>query len=137
MSSFVEDEWKFATVNAPYQYAISGNGNGYRVEFLVTFVVNGQESLPILINDSGIKKPIASSEYNDITVDLYINAFFNSYYGYNPKVTEMRVYQKPYGGSAFGFLGSSTDVTYDIGSGDWTGIFHDVGANPDFTNGVS
>lgn len=107
----------------------SGNGTGYQVDYLATAVIDGQESL--FIEDSmspKAKKPINASETNILAVTW-------SPGDYGAFVSEIKIYSRPSGGGAYGYLGSMTKFT-DIGGNVFNGNFLDQGQLPDYSQGV-
>lgn len=116
---------------APTAMAITANGapTGYAVDYLVTLVVNGEESELVEITGTTYKKPLAAGQSNTITVELDADVLEID------KYNEIRVYRRPNAGGAYGFIGTSTNF-YDDGAGALEGAFEDLGGNADFTNGV-
>ena len=120
----------FDLLAAPTSMAITANGapTGYSVDYLVTYVKNGEESLSVEITGTTYKKPLAAGESNTITVQVDADS------GEIAKYQNIRVYRRPNSGGAYGFIGTSTDL-YDNG-GALDAAFEDLGGNADFTNGV-
>ena len=103
----------------------SGSPTGFPAYFYaVTFVVNGEESLPIFSSMS-YQRPAAVGQTIKVEA-TYTNS--------TDRVNEMRVYIAPMGGSGFGLLGT-TSVTFD-GSATWTGELLDLGSNADYAQGL-
>lgn len=108
--------------------AATGAPLGYAVNYLVTFVRNGEESGGISNISGSYNLPTTSSQYNTITgttAELFADA---------GEFNEMRVYRRPHDGGAYGFIGSSTKF-YDDGNGNLDCDFVDYGGAADFTNG--
>ena len=105
-----------------------GTPTGYSVDYLVTYVKNGEESLSVVVEGTTYKKPLSAGQSNTITVQ--VDADVAEIAKYN----EMRVYRRPNSGGAYGFLGTSTNL-YDDGAGALEASFEDLGGNADFTNG--
>lgn len=104
-----------------------GAPTGYTVDYLATIVVNGEESL-YEENITGYAKPIVAGQSNTIgvkwtTTDVDINQF-----------NEVRIYSRPSGGGAYGFLVSSSRTS--IAGADTYCYLSDIGGLPDYTNGV-
>jgi hypothetical protein len=95
------------------------------VEYAVTVVINGEESLPIS-NGTSYAKPSVTGASNTVGFS-YITSEL---------ITEMRVYSRPVGGGAFGLLGTSASLTYTSGTTTWTGTLFDFGQFPDFSIGL-
>lgn len=115
---------KFDAVAAPtLSGTITVAGTGYNVEYAVTSISNGIESLPLETEDSTPKFPINITESNIISATLDTDAGRN--------YTEMKVYRRPTGGGAFGYVGSATGSDID---GSDVGTFIDIGAAADFSH---
>lgn len=127
--AFVASAAKFAIPAAPTSLVVTAAGApaGYVVDYLVTKVLNGEESLAVEQIGS-YNKPAESGQTNTLVVQVDA-AFANL-----SKYTEIRVYRRPNGGGAYGYLGSSTDL-YQNGSA-LDGKFIDLGGLADFTNGI-
>lgn len=128
--AFVASADKFSIPAAPTNLAITANGvpTGYFVDYLVTKVVNGEESLAVEYNTPTYKLPLAAGQSNTITVEIDAAAANIDLYN------EIRVYRRPNAGGAYGLIGTSTDF-YDPGSGVLEASFEDLGGAADFTNG--
>lgn len=108
-----------------------GTPTGYFVDYAITFMYKGEESLPLYINNAaaGWKLPIAAGQTNLIQADLApVSATTN----WNPFITEMRVYRRPLGAGAYGYIGSS--VFFDQHTGSVEGLFTDIGVDPDYSH---
>lgn len=107
----------------------SDTGTGYEIEYAWTAVYEGQETEPKYLSFSPInQRPITVGEENELIInvgsDITLIDSFN----------EIRIYQRPYQGGAYGFLGRTTEIYVD-------GVvvkakFVDLGADPDYTNGI-
>jgi len=128
--AFVLASTMFDIPAAPTSLSITANGApaGYAVNYLVTKVENGEESLAVEETSTTYKKPDASGQSNTITV--IIDAAVANIDKYN----EVRIYRRPEAGGAYGFLGSTTDF-FDDGGGQLKASFEDLGSLADFTNG--
>jgi len=128
--AFVASADVFKIPDAPTSLSIVATGapTGYPVDYLVTRVINGEESLFVENTTGTFKKPSASSEQNTLTVQVDPD-FANL-----DKHQEIRVYRRPNKGGAYGFLGSSTSFVNNAGALDAT--FEDLGGLADFANGV-
>jgi hypothetical protein len=123
----------FNIPNAPYTASwVVNSATGYRVDYLVTLVVNNQESLGWFISNSALLKPITVNSSIDLQVKWKPDARLFQPWG---TPVEMRVYQRPHGGGAFGYLGSSSKIIYDTPNLEWVADFQDLGSLPDYTNG--
>jgi hypothetical protein len=105
-----------------------GAPSGYQVDYLVTLVINGEESI-YKENVTGFSKPIAAGQTNVVSVD-WLDADVNF-----DEVSEVRVYSRPNGGGAYGFLGATTSFTIPA-PGQRAASFEDIGSLPDFSIGV-
>lgn len=104
---------------APTSVTYTGNGTGYNVDYMVTAVVNGQETHSITSVGSNISKPILSTEKVTLTITV------PSYFG--DEVSEVRVYSRPKDAGAFGYLGSTNEKSGSVFT------FVDSGQLPDYT----
>ena len=127
--AFVTSADVFAITEAPTSMSITANGTptGYSVDYLVTKVKNGEESLPVAITGTTYKKPLAAGESNTITVN--INTTFA---GDIDEYSGIRVYRRPNNGGSYGFIGSSS-ITRSVSTNLFSD-FEDLGGNADFTN---
>ena len=110
-------------------YSYTANGSGYQVDYAYAPVVDGQEILERYITGvTAFKKPIAATERNEIIFTI----------GTNPaeidRINEVRIYQRPTTGAGYGYLGRTTEIYVDAGV--IKAKFTDVGANPDYENGI-
>lgn len=108
----------------------TGSGSGstlYEVDYAVTNVVNGEESDYLELPSLPTYLPVDPGDENNLEINVAPNT--NDITQYN----EVRVYRRPAGGSAYGFIGRSTNI-YDNGSGDIVAEFTDFGQEADFTN---
>lgn len=129
--AFVSSSDKFAIPIAPttLTIAVTGTPAGYNVDYAVTSVKNGEESLPAFIVSGGTyKKPIASGQSN--TIKGKIDAAFSNADKYN----EVRVYSRPSAGGAYGYLGSTT--FYENVASALHFAFEDLGSVPDYSNNI-
>jgi hypothetical protein len=125
-SAFVADADVFKIPPPPNTINITPSGvlTGFPAyDFIVTVVINGEESEPIQDPTSYVR---AGAIGESLAIDI-------TWVG-TDEVSEMRVYARPVGGGAFGFLGLSTDLVYDSGTTTWTGNYLDFGGEADFTN---
>lgn len=104
-----------------------GAPTGYKVDYLVTMVIDGQETLSKQ-NVTGFNKPLAAGQSNRVGVSWLKTAVpFSS-------INEIRVYSRPNAGGAFGYLGSTTPVS---GAGLYdSAAYEDLGSLPDYSNGT-
>lgn len=130
---FVSPSLVFAVPPAPFAAANTNVGapTGYEVEYAITFLLKGEESLPFyLTNSPNIKLPITAGTANSIGYTLAPVSPLGA--NPNPYITQVNVYRRPKTGGAFGFVGSSTSFTTNLGS--IVGTFIDVGADADYTH---
>lgn len=118
----------FLVTPAPTSMTVTPSGTpaGYFVDYLVTVVNNGEESLSLASAVSTYQKPVASPQYNLIDVLVAASVPVNAIYN------EIRVYSRPSGGGAFGLLGVSTDFYVSAGQ---RARYIDLGGEPDYTIG--
>lgn len=102
---------------------ISGS-SGYLVEYIVTGVYKGQESLGLGATGASLKLPLSTTESNTMNFNVGTNA------ANLPQ--EIRVYRRPAGGNAFGYVGSGIGAVL-IGS-DYVMQFTDRGQEADYTH---
>lgn len=128
--AFVAAASIFAIPTAPTALSITATGTpaGYAVDYYITLVKNGEESLGVEDTSGTYKKPDASTQKNTLTVTIDADS------ANIDKYNEVRVYRRPNQGGAYGFLGSTT-YFYDS-SGALKADFEDLGGLADFTNGV-
>lgn len=119
--------------DAPFGYsqgiAATGAPAGYAVEYKVTWVINGQESLAKYVALAG-SLPVAVGQYNTITVVLTLFSHQLNF------AKEIRIYRRPKDGQAYGYIGS-TDTYSDAAATPYTDrtfTFRDAGQSADFTN---
>ncbi len=103
-------------------------GTGYRIDYAVTLVVNGEETESYVISNATLLKAITVGQKTDLDIDIVAGTSVPT--GYQ----EVRIYQRPFEGAAFGYLGRTTN--FFIAAGRIRAKFTDVGANPDFTHGL-
>lgn len=104
----------------------AGTPAGYQVDYMATYLNAGEESFGFTYNDAGSLLPIAVGQQNTLNFNLLLNV--NA-----ANVTEMRVYRRPAGGGAFGYIGSSS--VFQTSGADFHGIFIDFGGGADYTHG--
>jgi len=108
--------------------AVTFAGTGYDVEYVFTKIMSGQESLvsgTLSTAGSGNGLPINAGEINTLTVSVGTTSMTSL-------ITEMRVYRRPAGGGAFGYIGSSS--SFSTSGTDRRCTFKDVGQAADYTN---
>jgi len=109
--------------------AATGAPAGYAVEYIITWVINGQECPKMYVALAG-NLPVAAGQYNVITVVLTL---FDHQVNF---AKEVRVYRRPKDGQAYGYIGS-TDTYSDAAAAPYTDrtfTFRDAGQTADFTN---
>lgn len=130
------DNILFTIPAAPLSLAGTLTATGYNIDYAFTSVIKGEESLALISLNSSTtaKKPIAVGENNILIVTLFTSATPALVTAYLATVNELRIYQRPTEGSAFGFLGRTTNIYIDGTS--VKAKFTDIGANADFSNGM-
>jgi len=119
--------------NAPaaptaYSFDASTDPAAYQIIYAFTYVRNGQESLPSNTSPSTIRKPNNATAYVNLEITLGpVSIGINN-------INEVRIYQRPREGAAFGFLGRTTDIYVD--GAVIKANFKDLGFSPDFGNGL-
>ena len=111
--------------------SVTANGTpaGYDVEYVATLIINGIETIgnafPTI--QTG-KLPIAANQNNVFSSDAQPR---NDYV----EVTEMKVYRRPKGGNAWGYVGSSKEYTVEnTPVYKWIFKFTDIGGAADYTH---
>ncbi len=105
----------------------AGAPSGYAVDYLVTAVYNGEETLSVEDVTGTYLRPVTAGESN--TVDVRLSTTYSDLDSFN----EIRVYRRPNGGGAYGLYGVSTDLYNNAGA--LHGRLIDLGGDADFTNG--
>jgi hypothetical protein len=129
---FVDDY--FDTRSAPELVYGSLTGNGYDVEYLITAVVKGEETLA---NDDPVspanpKLPQGGTQTNTV-IGRYPEAYFDNGDDPDAALQEMRFYRRPSQGGAYGFIGSTTYFeSYGTDGSNRLGRFLDIGQQADF-----
>ncbi len=112
-----------AFVNTP-----TGTPAGYQVDYCATYVISGEESLPVFLSSGGVsgtlKVPIANGQSNFLTYTVGADP--------QPNITQVNIYRRPTTGSAFGFIGSTN--YFVVGGGNVAYQFTDVGGAADYTH---
>jgi len=116
----------FVNNSLPVGSAMTKNatGTGYAVEYTFTLFFKGEESLP-LITDTALLV-ITATTFNEFKLKIPMTSFTTAI------PTEMRVYRRPTGGSAYGYIGASAVPTI-VGT-DYVFTYVDIGAGSDFTH---
>lgn len=97
-------------------------GTGYDVDYAFTTVRGGEESTAFIVANG--KLPIAVAESNLFTVTLGSSS--------GKTITEMRVYRRPRGAGAFGYIGSSSALSTT--SGVTSATYRDTGSAADYAH---
>lgn len=141
--AFIPQSLIFELPFAPFAGNLTANGvpAGYAVEYAVTVVFQGEESLPIFSSSFATKTallPIATAQSVTVGISVAIQLAGLA----NPAGfwSEMRVYRRPFstgltpntGSGAFGYVGSCTNFT--VSGGVIICAFTDVGAAADYTH---
>lgn len=126
--AFISTGVMFGLPSTPTIVSITavGTPTGYDVDYGVVSVKNGEQSA--LVSSSGTyAKPIAAGESQVIIARLSTSAADLDLF------TEAKIYSRPKEGSAFGLLGTTTQI-YVSGS-NVEARFEDLGSVPDYTQG--
>lgn len=111
--------------------ATTTTSTGYKIDYAFTIVVDGEESEAQEVTNVSVptlKKCINIAEETSLVIDIIAGGSVpNSY-------KEIRIYQRPSAGSAYGYLGRTTNFYIDAGR--VKAKFVDVGADADFSNGL-
>jgi len=119
------------TPNVTQTITPTGAPTGYQVDYAVSYVYNGEEYNYLDLTSLGtFNKPEVLGQSNAIVIKLTNTGLVTSI---PANATELRVYRRPNGGGAFGFIGASTSF-YLSGSNLYC-KYIDVGGDADFTNG--
>lgn len=125
---FVSDIDLLALPPAPTNFtALSGTGTGYDVDYLITYMKNGEESEGVQLfgSSSSLKTIINAGEANALRVQVQT--------GFAPSgITEIRVYRRPAGAGAYGFVGASS--FFDVVTGNLCAFWTDIGGEADYTH---
>lgn len=105
-------------------WAYSTGAGNYPVDYIMTYVINGQESLPSGVLSMG-RIPLIAGESN-------VSRLIYGPTGTLPLPTEVKVYRRPQAGGAFGYIGSAS--TNSIASGNVVYDFVDYGGGADYTH---
>ncbi|MGL4559622.1 MAG: hypothetical protein ACRCV5_19160, partial [Afipia sp.] len=122
---FLNSSDVFKLPTAPTQVSASDSATGYAVEYVVTAVINGEESLVSSIHGGAgaLQLPIAAAEENTFTYKVGTTSQL---------ISEMRVYRRPEGKGAFGYIGSST--AFSTSGSDRRATFSDFGQAADYSH---
>lgn len=125
---FIASSEVFRVPASPSINSVTGVGSpsGYSVDYLVTYVINGEES-DFTESIGAVNKPIAAGQ--SVTINVKVSSDVTDL----DKLNEMRVYRRPSNAGAFGFIGSSGYFT--ISGSDINSVFEDFGGAADFLNG--
>jgi hypothetical protein len=125
--AFVSSSDIFKIPSAPVFPTVTAAGapTGYLVDYLFTYVKLGEESLGVEVLSGAVYKlPIAAGQSNALEYQVATIP---------AGITEGRIYRRPSGGGAYGYIGSTTDITLSGGS---THIkYTDVGSAADYSKG--
>lgn len=104
----------------------SFTASGYDTEYVITALRKGEEGLVSTVI-GGAKLPITVGEMVefDITVASTLSVDADD-------INEVRIYRRPADGGAFGFVGSSSDIS--VSGSDIKASFTDIGGAADFSN---
>lgn len=107
-------------------------GNGYQVDYAVTYIIDGLESDYLLLTGTSILLPVSAGQTNSFGIILP-NLFAGDYSHYS----SINFYRRPANGNAFGFVGSAPAVPTSTGgsappAGTTTMI--DYGGDADYTH---
>lgn len=121
----------FATPSAPVAITNTLSAPvpaGYFVDYVATYVSDGQESAPSpIFSGATVKIPIANGQANNLVLNLgpSVNFIANV-------VTEVRFYRRPANGGVFGYLGTTNALS--LSGPNLVGSFIDLGAASDYTH---
>lgn len=102
----------------------AGGPTGYSVEYAVSYVINGEES--VIQSEIGpTNVPIAAGQSN--IVDALVIAGSNT-----NGLSELRVYRRPASAGAYGYIGSSS--FFYLSGGNVRSTFVDLGQDADYTH---
>jgi hypothetical protein len=108
----------------------AGTPSDYQVDYAISLVFNGEEYVHNDLTSAGTyNRPAGTGESNTIDVDFGVVATADI-----AKYTELRIYRRPHGGGAFGFIGSTNN--FSLSGTSLICSYIDLGGNADFTNGV-
>lgn len=123
---FVQSSSVIYGLAAPTLTASASTGNGYLVEYVCTYVLNGEESLfSTIVSGAGIKLPVAAAEVTSMS--------FATGTDLPNSPTEFRLYRRPALGTAFGFVAAIETYSWSLGLAA-TVTFNDHGTDADYTN---
>lgn len=114
----------FVTPGGPITGTIGGTATGYMVDYVATFVQDGQESVKSNLVLSG-PIPINVGETSTLTFTRTVASTGV------PAPTEVRVYRRPQNGGAYGYIGNSTSL---VTTTDYTFTFEDKGQASDYSH---
>lgn len=117
----------FSIPPAPSFLSDAASGSGYLVDYKITYVIGGEESLGVQLTYLGYGIPQAAGEINKLNMILTV-------IGNASLVTEMRVYRRPRNAGAFGYIGSSS--AFFVSGGNLGASFSDIGQAADYTHGL-
>ncbi len=114
------------TADTPfYLFSEISTPAGYRVDYMVTYMLNGEESYGLIYTAATSLLPINVGESNYMEVAIMATA--SAAY-----LTEMKVYRRPFGGGVFGYIGSSSS-NFTVGANTHY-TFEDFGGAADYTH---
>lgn len=113
---------------APLSSAVTpaGTPTGYKVDYAITYVLNGQESLP-LVDFGNVNVPIAAGQSNVVGGTL-LNGISTA------GVSEMRVYRRPHAAGIYGYIGSAAGSAITISVNQIVATFTDLGQDADYAH---
>lgn len=104
---------------------------GYAVDYAITAVVDGQESLPLITATGNL--PINVGETNTLIAKVVAATLPTTGVGaITSRVTELRVYRRPRSAGIFGFVGGASSLA--VSGADVDGTFLDFGQDADYTH---
>lgn len=130
-SAFVPEIDVYKIPGSPNTITITPNGtpSGIPLQYMATVMVNGEESLA-LGTVAGYAAPVTTTQSNTIKVKFPVTGYYTS-----NNINEVRIYARPFGGGAYGLLGTTTLYsTVDAGA-NYEYVFVDYGYAADYNNG--
>lgn len=141
--NFIYDNGKientfYYTPALPYDGTGSYSGTGYDVDYAVSAIVNGEESeLRALTHASTSAQLPSPAAINTLSIDYWEEDIPDDS-DLRDAVSEIRVYRRPTGGGAFGYIGSAKYYdSYNPSATPFPTVtfeFVDYGQDADFTN---
>lgn len=125
-ANFADQTGIFALPGAPASVSIApaGTPTGYKVEYAMTLVFNGQEG-SALVDQGNVNLPIAAGQSNPLDINCYAGTATTG-------LSEVRIYRRPKAAGAYGYIGSTS--SFSISGGNVHASFTDLGQDADYTH---